>query len=82
MIQLKTSEFNPRDAGQLGFSVAPVEGRPGESQLQPTIRMLLVADRHESVGLHAFAGNTQPAPASRYALTCATEFEIRASELR
>jgi hypothetical protein len=60
VIELKTTKFEPRDAGQLGFYVTLVEDRLRRPQHQPTVGMLLVADKNESVVRYALAGTAQP----------------------
>ncbi|MBC7596994.1 MAG: DUF1016 domain-containing protein [Kineosporiaceae bacterium] len=73
VIELKTTKFEPRDAGQLGFYVALVEDRLRGDQHQPTVGMLLVADKNESVVRYALAGTTQPIAVSRYDLSPAEQ---------
>ena len=73
VIELKTTKFEPRDAGQLGFYVALVEDRLRRPQHQPTVGMLLVADKNESVVKYALAGTTQPIAVSRYDLSPAEQ---------
>lgn len=69
VIELKTTRFDPRDAGQLGFYVALVEDRLRRPRHQPTVGMLLVADKNESVVRYALAGSSQPVAVSRYELS-------------
>lgn len=73
VIELKTTKFEPRDAGQLGFYVALVEDRLRKSQHLPTVGMLLVADKNESVVKYALAGTNQPIAVSRYDLSPADQ---------
>ncbi|KAF0966481.1 hypothetical protein MLGJGCBP_00282 [Rhodococcus sp. T7] len=73
VIELKTTKFDPRDAGQLGFYVALVED-------QPTGGMLLVADKNESVVRYALAGTTQPIAVSRYDLSPAEQAALPAED--
>lgn len=68
VIELKTTKFDPRDAGQLGFYVSLVEDRLRRPQHQPTVGMLLVADKNEAVVRYALAGSSQPIAVSRYEL--------------
>ncbi|MCK8671039.1 DUF1016 domain-containing protein [Rhodococcus sp. HM1] len=50
VIELKTTKFDPRDAGQLGFYVALVEDRLRLHDIhQPTVGMLLVAEKNDTV---------------------------------
>lgn len=80
VIELETTEFDPRDAGQLGFYVAPVEDRLRRPQHQPTVGMLLVADKNESVVRYARAGTTQPIAVSRYDLSPAEQAAFPAED--
>ncbi|WP_338145250.1 PDDEXK nuclease domain-containing protein [Cryobacterium fucosi] len=73
VIELKTTKFEPRDASQLGFYVALVEDRLRGPHHQPTVGMLLVADKNESVVRYALAGTTQPIAVSRYDLSPADQ---------
>lgn len=73
VIELKAKKFDPRDAGQLGFYVALVEDRLRLPQHQPTVGMLLVADKNESVVRYALAGTAQPIAVSRYDLSEAAQ---------
>lgn len=80
VIELKTTKFDPRDAGQLGFYVTLVEDRLRRPQHQPTVGMLLVADKNESVVRYALAGTTQPIAVSRYDLTPAEQAALPAED--
>ena len=80
VIELKTTKFDPRDAGQLGFYVALVEDRLRKPQHQPTVGMLLVADKNESVVRYALAGTTQPIAVSRYDLSPAEQAALPAED--
>lgn len=70
VIELKTSKFDPRDAGQLGFYVALVDGelRLHDKHL-PTVGILLVADKNDTVVRYSLAGTAQPIAVSRYELS-------------
>ena len=80
VIELKTTKFEPRDAGQLGFYVALVEDRLRREQHQPTVGMLLVADKNESVVRYALAGTSQPIAVSRYDLSPAEQAALPAED--
>jgi predicted nuclease of restriction endonuclease-like (RecB) superfamily len=70
VIELKTTKFDPRDAGQLGFYVSVVDDRfriPGKHQ--PTVGILLVAGKNDTVVRYALASTQQPVAVSRYELT-------------
>lgn len=70
VIELKVTKFEPRDAGQLGFYVALVDDRLRISDKhQPTIGILLVAEKNDTVVRYALAGAAQPVAVSRYQLT-------------
>ncbi len=69
VIELKTTKFTPADAGQLGFYVAVVDDlyRIPEKHL-PTIGILLVAGKNDTVVRYALASTTSPVAVSRYQL--------------
>lgn len=74
VIELKVSKFEPRDAGQIGFYVALVDDRLRIAEKhQPTIGILLVADKNDTVVRYALAGAAQPLAVSRYELTAETQ---------
>lgn len=69
VIELKTTKFEPRDAGQLGFYVGVVDDKlrvPGKHE--PTVGSLLVAAKKDAVVRYALASTTQPVAVSRYEL--------------
>jgi len=69
VIELKVTKFDPHDAGQLGFYVALVDDRLRlRDKHQPTIGILLVADKNDTVVRYALAGSAQPMAVSRYQL--------------
>lgn len=70
VIELKVTKFEPRDAGQLGFYVALVDDQLRlTDKHQPTIGILLVAAKNDTVVRYALAGAAQPVAVSRYQLT-------------
>lgn len=70
VIELKTTKFDPRDAGQLGFYVALVDDRLRiHDKHQPTVGILLVAGKNDTVVRYALASTAQPVAVSRYELT-------------
>lgn len=70
VIELKTTTFDPRDAGQLGFYVAVVDDRLRiPNKHEPTVGILLVAGKNDTVVRYALASTTQPVAVSRYELT-------------
>lgn len=80
VIELKTTKFDPRDAGQLGFYVALVEDRMRKAQHATTVGILLVADKNETVVRYSLAGTTQPVAVARYDLTAAEQAALPAEE--
>jgi predicted nuclease of restriction endonuclease-like (RecB) superfamily len=80
VIELKTTKFDPRDAGQLGFYVALVEDRLRMPVHRPTVGMLLVADKNETVVRYALAGTAQPIAVSRYDLSASDQAALPAEE--
>jgi hypothetical protein len=82
VVELKTSKFDPRDAGQLGFYVALVDDRMRIAELHaPTIGILLVADKNETVARYSLAGSTQPVAVSRYELSPAEQATLPTEEV-
>lgn len=70
VIELKATHFDPRDAGQLGFYVALVDDRLRvHDKHQPTVGILLVAGKNDTVVRYALASTAQPVAVSRYELT-------------
>lgn len=70
VIELKTTKFDPRDAGQLGFYVSVVDDRIRiKEKHQPTVGILLVAGKNDTVVRYALASMTQPVAVSRYELS-------------
>ncbi|WP_363331316.1 PDDEXK nuclease domain-containing protein [Microbacterium sp.] len=69
VVELKTTKFTPADAGQLGFYVAVVDDlyRIREKHL-PTLGILLVAGKNDTVVRYALASTTSPVAVSRYQL--------------
>lgn len=81
VIELKTTKFDPRDAGQLGFYVALVDDRLRMSDRHsPTVGILLVADKNETVVRYALAGTAQPVAVSRYELSAAEQASLPTEE--
>lgn len=81
VIELKTSKFDPRDAGQLGYYVAIVDDRLRiHDKHQPTVGILLVADKNETVVRYALAGTSHPVAVSRYDLSAAEQAALPAED--
>lgn len=69
VLELKTTKFDPRDAGQLGFYVALVDERMRIKDVhRPTIGVLFVKEKNETVVRYALAGSRNPIAVSRYEL--------------
>ncbi|MFB8189173.1 YhcG family protein [Microbacterium sp. NPDC055988] len=70
VIELKTTSFTPADTGQLGFYVTVVDDMLRiPDKHQPTVGILLVAGKDDTVVRYALASTTQPVAVSRYELT-------------
>ena len=69
VIELKTTKFDPSDAGQLGFYVGVVESQLRRPQHNATVGMLLVADKNDAVVRYALAGTNHRIAISRYDLS-------------
>lgn len=68
-IELKTTTFTPADTGQLGFYVTVVDDMLRiPDKHQPTVGILLVAGKDDTVVRYALASTTQPVAVSRYEL--------------
>lgn len=81
VIGLKTTKFDPRDAGQLGFYVSLVDDRLRiDGVHRPTVGMLLVADKNETVVRYALAGTSQAVAVSRYELSAADAAALPSEE--
>ncbi len=81
VIELKTTKFDPRDAGQLGFYVALIDDRLRIDDVhRPTVGMLLVAAKNETVVRYALAGTNQPVAVSRYELSSAEAAALPSEE--
>ncbi|WP_193106353.1 YhcG family protein [Brachybacterium sp. FME24] len=74
VIELKTESFDPRHTGQLGFYVALVDGQLRDAKKHlPTVGILLVSDKNDTVVRYALAGTGQPVAVSRYELSIDTQ---------
>ncbi|MCJ1674860.1 MULTISPECIES: YhcG family protein [unclassified Rathayibacter] len=81
VVELKTRRFDPRDAGQLGFYVALVDDTMRIPELHaPTVGILLVTDKNETVVKYSLAGSTQAVAVSRYELSPADQATLPAEE--
>jgi len=69
VIELKTTPFAPSDTGQLSFYVKVVDEQLRiRGKHEPTVGILLVADKDDAVVRYALASTTQPVAVSRYEL--------------
>ncbi|WP_337001713.1 MULTISPECIES: PDDEXK nuclease domain-containing protein [unclassified Microbacterium] len=70
VIELKTTPFAPADTGQLGFYVGVVDERFRISDKHlPTVGILLVAGKNDTVVRYALAATAHPVAVSRYELS-------------
>lgn len=69
VIELKTGEFEPEYAGQLGFYIAAVDGTMRTSGDGPTIGLLLCESRSGPVVEYALQNMLQPIGVSTYRVT-------------
>jgi len=69
VIELKTTEFDPRDAGQLNFYMAAIDGEIKQSSHNPTIGLLLCKDKDHLVVEYALKNIDSPIGVSQYQLT-------------
>lgn len=69
VVELKTTKFDPRDTGQIGFYVALVDDELRvRGTHAPTLGILVVAGKNDAVVRYALASTTQPVAVSRYEL--------------
>ncbi|MGC5221472.1 PDDEXK nuclease domain-containing protein [Micromonospora sp. DT81.3] len=81
VFELKTRKFDPRDAGQLGFYVALVDDRLRlPDRHAPTVGILLVAEKNETVVRYSLAGTSKPMAVSRYELSAAEQAALPAED--
>ena len=66
VIELKIGKFTPADAGQLNTYVNMVDGELRSEGDNPTVGILLCADRYERVVKYALGGTTTPMAVARY----------------
>lgn len=73
VVELKTGKFKPEHAGQLGFYVALVDDKLRRPQHAPTVGLLLVTGKSDSVVRYALAGSNTPVAIASYDLLPAKE---------
>lgn len=66
VVELKTGPFKPEHTGQLGFYVSVVDDLFRREQHAPTVGILMVSDKSESVVRYALSGVTRPMAVSSY----------------
>jgi predicted nuclease of restriction endonuclease-like (RecB) superfamily len=81
VIELETRESDPRDARRLGFYVALVDDRLRlRDRHAPTLGILLVADRNDTLIRYSLAGTPEPTAVSRNELPPAEQAALPAEE--
>lgn len=81
VFELKTRMFDARDAGRLGVSVALIDDRLRlPDRHAPTVGILLVAGRNETVVRYCLAGASQPMAVARNELSPAEQAALPAEE--
>lgn len=66
VVELKIGKFKPDYTGQLGFYINLVEDRLRQAQHQPTVGLLLCADRNESTVRYALGASQAPMAVATY----------------
>mgnify|MGYP000340469951 CR=1 FL=1 len=69
VIELKATEFDPRDAGQLNFYMAAIDGEVKQVFHNPTIGLLLCKEKDHLVVEYALKNIDAPIGVSQYQLT-------------
>ncbi len=69
VIELKTTEFDPKDAGQLNFYMAAIDGEIKKPEHNPTIGLLLCKEKDHLVVEYALKNTNSPIGVSQYVLT-------------
>jgi len=71
VIDLKLGKFRPQYAGQINFYVNVVDDRLRGERHEPTIGLVLCADRNETVARYALNGIDRPVEVARYSAASA-----------
>jgi predicted nuclease of restriction endonuclease-like (RecB) superfamily len=66
VVELKVGKFQPEFAGKLGFYVSVVDDAIRKPQHNPTVGLLLCADRNERVVRYSLGSTAQPMAVSTY----------------
>lgn len=81
VVELKSRDFEPRDAGQLNFYLSAVDNQVRESDHNPTIGLLLCKTKDNFVADYALQGINRPIGVAEYTtqITKEMEKEIKSS---
>ena len=85
VVELKCGKFEPRDLGQLQFYVNYYDAERRQPDENPTLGLLLCADKNEAVARYTIGSQNQRLFASRYLTQLPTEKQLQeriASQLR
>ncbi len=77
VVELKTRAFTPEDMGKLAFYRAAIDGELRHPDDQPTIGLILCADRNETVVEYALQDIAAPVAVSEYAHVLPSPEELR-----
>jgi len=77
VVELKTTEFDPRDAGQLNFYMAAIDGELKQPLHNPTIGLLLCKEKNHLVVEYALKNIDAPIGVSQYQLTKAIPKDLK-----
>jgi nuclease YhcG-like protein len=78
VVELKVGKFAPEYAGKLGFYVSVVDDLIAKPQHNPTVGLLLCADRNERVVRYSLGNTAQPMAVSTYTYDTLPPAEQRA----
>lgn len=76
LIDLKTGKLTPQDVGQMDFYVRLFDDRCAQPEDNPTIGIILCADRDETVAKYSVLADDKNMFASRYVMHLPTEDEL------
>jgi predicted nuclease of restriction endonuclease-like (RecB) superfamily len=66
VVELKTTEFDPRDAGQISFYLSAVDAQLKQMEDKPTIGLLLCQSKTKLIVEYALRTNTSPIGVASY----------------
>lgn len=78
VIELKTGEFKPENAGQLNFYLSAVDGILKKEQDNPTIGLLLCKSKNNLVAEYSLKDMSKPIGVSEYRVTSSLPAELEA----